>query len=75
MVKMKKDSPSRVVIVPRPSVPNDTSTVAKSGLEDALKRAPAPPESGAEAPLLRKDQVLLDKKKLPRDPAKTEVKK
>lgn len=75
MPKTDKATPSRVVIVPRPSVPNDTSTVAKSGLEDALKRAPAPPESGAEAPLLRKDQELLDKTKLPRDPAKKEVKK
>lgn len=75
MVKMKKDSPSRVVIVPRPSVPNDTSTVAKSGLEDALRRAPAPPESDAEAPLSRKERKVLDKTKLPRDPAKTEVKK
>ena len=43
----KKENPSKVVIVPRPSVPNDTSstTVAKSGLEDALKRASADAES------------------------------
>lgn len=43
MPKIEKEHPSKVVIVPRPSVPNDTSatTVAKSGLEDALKRAPA----------------------------------
>ena len=43
----KKETPSKVVIVPRPSVPNDASstTVAKSGLEDALKRAPADAES------------------------------
>lgn len=47
MPKIEKEVPSKVVIVPRPSVPNDTSstTVAKSGLEDALKRAPADAES------------------------------
>ena len=75
MPKTDKATPSRVVIVPRPSVPNDTSTVAKSGLEDALRRAAADPEPGAEAPLLRKDQEVVDKKKLPRDPAKKKVQK
>ena len=60
MVKIEKENPSRVVIVPRPSVPSNsdttsTTTQTKSALGEAVKKMS---ESEMEALRMEEEKVI-----------------
>ena len=61
MVKIEKENPSRVVIVPRPSVPGNsdttsTTTQTKSALGEAVKKM-----SESEMEVLRMEEEKVNK--------------
>ena len=62
MVKIEKENPSRVVIVPRPSVPSNsdttsTTTQTKSALGEAVKKMS---ESEMEVLRMEEEKVIKD---------------